>query len=129
MPIKFVNVEYPERPHYIGKNICLLVDDYWDDFGFKTMFHLWYLDKEGHRKAIGAVNTVTLLKQRNPRCSRISPDILLATPESLEALLISRRTDHFFFFGSVRAIIVDEIHVFAGAHMLSRQILVQDAGC
>lgn len=42
------------------------------------------------------------------------PDILLTTPESLEALLISRRTDRFFFFGSVRAIVIDEIHAFAG---------------
>jgi ATP-dependent helicase Lhr and Lhr-like helicase len=42
------------------------------------------------------------------------PDILLTTPESLEALLISRRTDRFFFFGSVRSIIIDEIHAFAG---------------
>jgi ATP-dependent Lhr-like helicase len=42
------------------------------------------------------------------------PDILLTTPESLEALLISRRTDRSFFFGSVHAIIVDEIHAFAG---------------
>ena len=42
------------------------------------------------------------------------PDILLTTPESLEALLISRRTDRFFFFGSVRTIVVDEIHAFAG---------------
>ncbi len=42
------------------------------------------------------------------------PDILLTTPESLEALLISRRTDRFFFFGSVQSIIVDEIHAFAG---------------
>jgi ATP-dependent Lhr-like helicase len=41
-------------------------------------------------------------------------NILLTTPESLEALLISRRTDRFFFFGSVRSIIVDEIHAFAG---------------
>jgi len=42
------------------------------------------------------------------------PDILLTTPESLEALLISRRTDRFFFFGSVRSIVIDEIHAFAG---------------
>ena len=42
------------------------------------------------------------------------PDILLTTPESLEALLISRRTDRFFFFGSVRVIVIDEIHAFAG---------------
>lgn len=42
------------------------------------------------------------------------PDILLTTPESLEALLISTRTDRFFFFGSVQVIVVDEIHAFAG---------------
>lgn len=42
------------------------------------------------------------------------PDILLTTPESLEALLISRKTDRFLFFGSVRTIVIDEIHAFAG---------------
>jgi ATP-dependent Lhr-like helicase len=42
------------------------------------------------------------------------PDILLTTPESLEALLISRRTDRFFFFGDTKVVIIDEIHAFAG---------------
>jgi ATP-dependent Lhr-like helicase len=42
------------------------------------------------------------------------PDILLTTPESLEALLISNRTDKPYFFGSVKAVVVDEIHAFAG---------------
>ena len=42
------------------------------------------------------------------------PDILLTTPESLEALLISNRTDKPYFFGSVKAAVVDEIHAFAG---------------
>lgn len=42
------------------------------------------------------------------------PDILLTTPESLEAILISRRTDKGFFFGSLQAVVVDEIHAFAG---------------
>ena len=42
------------------------------------------------------------------------PDILLTTPESLEALLISRRTDRPFFFGSVQIIVIDEIRAFAG---------------
>jgi ATP-dependent Lhr-like helicase len=42
------------------------------------------------------------------------PDILLTTPESLEALLISRRTDRFFFFGATKVVVVDEIHAFAG---------------
>lgn len=42
------------------------------------------------------------------------PDILLTTPESIEAMLISRRTDHAWLFRDLRAVIVDEIHAFAG---------------
>jgi ATP-dependent helicase Lhr and Lhr-like helicase len=45
---------------------------------------------------------------------REPPDILLTTPESLEAILISRRTDRPYFFGSLQAVIVDEVHAFAG---------------
>lgn len=43
------------------------------------------------------------------------PDILLTTPESLEAMLVSRRTDHRAMFANVRAVVVDELHAFAGA--------------
>lgn len=42
------------------------------------------------------------------------PDILLTTPESLEAMLISRTVDHGELLGRVRAVVVDEIHAFAG---------------
>lgn len=42
------------------------------------------------------------------------PDVLLTTPESLESMLVSRRVDHRALFSSVRAIIVDEVHAFAG---------------
>ena len=42
------------------------------------------------------------------------PDILLATPESLEVMLVSSRTDHAELFANVRAVVVDEIHAFAG---------------
>lgn len=45
---------------------------------------------------------------------REPPDILLTTPESLEAILISRRTDRSYFFGSLQAVIIDEVHAFAG---------------
>ncbi len=45
---------------------------------------------------------------------REPPDILLTTPESLEAILISRRTDRAHFFGSLQAVIFDEVHAFAG---------------
>lgn len=50
------------------------------------------------------------------------PDILLTTPESLEAMLVSRRVDHVRFFLGLRAIVVDELHAFAasdrGWHLL-----------
>ncbi|GAA0245401.1 DEAD/DEAH box helicase [Actinomadura nitritigenes] len=42
------------------------------------------------------------------------PDILLTTPESLEAMLISFKTDHSHVLGRIRAVIVDEVHAFAG---------------
>lgn len=42
------------------------------------------------------------------------PDCLLTTPESLEAMLVSRRVNHRDLFANVRAIVVDEIHAFAG---------------
>ncbi|MTG90706.1 DEAD/DEAH box helicase [Cellulosimicrobium sp. BIT-GX5] len=50
------------------------------------------------------------------------PDILLTTPESLEAMLVSGRVDHRRFFAGLRTIVVDELHSFAasdrGWHML-----------
>ncbi|HEY5834870.1 DEAD/DEAH box helicase [Streptomyces sp.] len=42
------------------------------------------------------------------------PDLLLTTPESLEAMLIGEKTDHAHLLGSVRAVVVDEVHAFAG---------------
>lgn len=42
------------------------------------------------------------------------PDILLTTPESIEAQLISSKTDAHHFFGGVRIVIIDEVHAFAG---------------
>jgi ATP-dependent Lhr-like helicase len=43
------------------------------------------------------------------------PDILLTTPESLEAMLVSRRVDHRLLFQGVRVIVADEIHSFAAS--------------
>jgi ATP-dependent helicase Lhr and Lhr-like helicase len=52
-----------------------------------------------------------------------APDVLLTTPESLEVMLISSRVDKRTFFGSLRIVIVDELHAFAGDdrgwHLLS----------
>jgi ATP-dependent Lhr-like helicase len=42
------------------------------------------------------------------------PDILLTTPESLEAMLVSTRVNPRDLFGQLRVVIVDEVHAFAG---------------
>ena len=42
------------------------------------------------------------------------PDILLTTPESLESMLVSTLADPRQLFADVRAIVVDEVHAFAG---------------
>ncbi len=42
------------------------------------------------------------------------PDILLTTPESLEAMLVSVNVDHRELFANVRSLVVDEVHAFAG---------------
>ncbi|GAA4227755.1 DEAD/DEAH box helicase [Actinomadura meridiana] len=42
------------------------------------------------------------------------PDVLLTTPESLEAMLLSVKTDQHRLFADLRAIVVDEVHAFAG---------------
>lgn len=51
------------------------------------------------------------------------PDVLAITPESLEAMLLSTRTPARRVLGRVRAVVVDEVHAFAGddrgAHLVS----------
>ncbi|WP_033825871.1 MULTISPECIES: DEAD/DEAH box helicase [unclassified Kitasatospora] len=42
------------------------------------------------------------------------PDILLTTPESIEAMLVSTKVDQHRLFANLRAIVVDEVHAFAG---------------
>lgn len=42
------------------------------------------------------------------------PDILLTTPESLEAILVSATVDPRVLLSDVRCVIVDEVHAFAG---------------
>jgi ATP-dependent helicase Lhr and Lhr-like helicase len=42
------------------------------------------------------------------------PTVLLTTPESLEAMLVSRTVDAPRMFGDLRAVVVDEVHAFAG---------------
>lgn len=51
------------------------------------------------------------------------PDCLLTTPESLEAILVSTKIDHREFFKNIQAVVIDELHAFAGDdrgwHLLS----------
>jgi ATP-dependent Lhr-like helicase len=51
------------------------------------------------------------------------PDVLAITPESLEAMLLSARTPARRFLAHVRAVVIDEVHAFAGddrgAHLVA----------
>ena len=51
---------------------------------------------------------------RRRRILRERPDVLLTTPESLESMLVSVTVDHDEFFRGLRAVVVDEVHAFAG---------------
>lgn len=94
-PIKALLNNLEERLEYYGSLIGRRVG-------------LWHGD-------IGASRKAKLLAE--------PPDILLTTPESLEAILVSSRIDHRKFFSDVRSIVIDEIHAFAGDdrgwHLLS----------
>lgn len=48
------------------------------------------------------------------RIRKDPPDLLVTTPESLESMLVSPRVDERTFLGGVRAIVIDEVHAFAG---------------
>ncbi|MGV9747772.1 DEAD/DEAH box helicase [Rhodococcus zopfii] len=48
------------------------------------------------------------------RIKRDRPDVLLTTPESLESMLVSESVDAATVLGGVQAVVVDEVHAFAG---------------
>ncbi|MDH6114351.1 ATP-dependent Lhr-like helicase [Kitasatospora sp. MAP12-15] len=78
-------------------NLITRVDSYAQWLGRRA--ELWHGDTtESHRRRIRA----------DP------PDVLLTTPESLEAMLIGIKTDHAQLLSSIRAVVVDEVHAFAG---------------
>ncbi|SEP54167.1 DEAD/DEAH box helicase [Amycolatopsis saalfeldensis] len=60
---------------------------------------LWHGD-------IGQADRARILRER--------PDVLLTTPESIEAMLVSTKVDPHALFSGLRAIVVDEVHAFAG---------------
>jgi ATP-dependent Lhr-like helicase len=70
-----------------------------------------YADWLGRRVAVWH-GDVTASRRRAVLAGR--PDILLTTPESLESMLVSTNVDHRRFFAGVRAVVVDEVHAFAG---------------
>ena len=53
-------------------------------------------------------------ESQRQRIRTAPPDVLLTTPESLEAMLIGVKTDHARLLGNLRAVVVDEVHAFAG---------------
>ncbi len=67
------------------------------------------------------------------RSERQLPDILLTTPESLEGMLIGSRRDHQRLLGSVRCVVIDELHSFGsgdrGWHLLVLLERIQALGC
>ncbi|MCZ7416030.1 MULTISPECIES: DEAD/DEAH box helicase [unclassified Streptomyces] len=65
----------------------------------------------GRRAALWHGDTT---ESRRRRLRAEPADVLLTTPESLEAMLIGATTDHALLLGSVRAVVVDEVHAFAG---------------
>ncbi|MGH3198454.1 MAG: DEAD/DEAH box helicase [Streptosporangiaceae bacterium] len=65
----------------------------------------------GRRVAIWHGDVTSPARQR---ILREPPDVLLTTPESLEAMLISLKVEHGRLFTGLRAIVVDEVHAFAG---------------
>ncbi|WP_205528529.1 DEAD/DEAH box helicase [Desertimonas flava] len=48
------------------------------------------------------------------RLLREPPDLLLTTPESLEAMLVSPKVDNTAWFGRLQTVVVDEAHAFVG---------------
>lgn len=74
----------------------------------------------GRRAAIWHGDVTTGVRER---LLREPPDVLLTTPESLEAMLVSIKVDHRKLFAGIRAVVVDEVHAFAaddrGWHLLA----------
>ena len=65
----------------------------------------------GRRAALWHGDTPTA---RRRQLLREPPDVLLTTPESLESMLVSVNVDHRQLFSGLRAVVVDEVHAFAG---------------
>ena len=60
---------------------------------------LWHGD-------VGAARRAAIMRER--------PDLLLTTPESIEVMLVSSRSEPRVLFQNLQAVVVDELHAFAG---------------
>ena len=60
---------------------------------------LWHGD-------VGAARRRAVMRER--------PDLLLTTPESIEVMLVSSHSDPRVLFRDLQAVVVDELHAFAG---------------
>ncbi|MBK6874128.1 MAG: DEAD/DEAH box helicase [Kineosporiaceae bacterium] len=70
-----------------------------------------YTDWLGHTAGIRHGDTTVGTRRRQ---AMDRPSILLTTPESLEAMLVSRTVDASRMFADLHAVVVDEVHAFAG---------------
>jgi len=79
-----------------------------------------YTSLLGRRSALWHGDVTTTARRH---VLRDPPDCLLTTPESLELMLVSPNVDARSLFANLRAVVVDEIHAFAGDdrgwHLLS----------
>lgn len=53
--MRFTNISYKESRHLTAQRACFLIDDKWDDYHFKTLFHLLFFDDTGRRIEVGSV--------------------------------------------------------------------------
>lgn len=71
----------------------------------------WYAGLVGRRVGLWHGDISDSVKRR----LRLDPpDLLLTTPESLEGMLISPRVERNTWFGTLRVVLIDELHAFAG---------------
>jgi len=80
----------------------------------------YYYELVGHRVGVWHGDASATSKKR---MVSDAPDCLLTTPESLEVMLVSQNVPHREILKDVQAIVVDEVHAFAGDdrgwHLLS----------
>jgi ATP-dependent helicase Lhr and Lhr-like helicase len=83
----------------------------------KALLNSLAIRLQGYARLIGRRVEVwhgDVVGSQRAKIGREPPDLLLATPESLEVMLVSRRLDHRAFFANLRTVIIDELHAFAG---------------